>query len=372
MHQKLAETLLKYKKIILVGWGTGWHIQPIVSLVKHIQNTHEIIDFLWIWWDNSQEKKTAQVENILFQSIWTLKLSTTKSFKILLYPIVLIQWILEARKMLRSVVVNGVKQSSNEINTNLPTYQPTNLPLCVFSKWWPGSVAIGIAAWSLSIPLFIHESDTIPWRSNILLEKIATKVFLGFESAKQYFDAKKCEVVGQILDPIFSTQATKLPSYQATITWNTNKPHILVICGSQGAKTVFEAIIQQFSRNTDYEWIIALGKLNSEMKQDFDTIPDTQALEWIDQTDIAHLIQGTNLAITRWSATTLAELTVFEKKPQLIIIPLSYSAGNHQFYNAKEYEKIGHTILKQKDIKELKNTVRTLLKIRSSNETKKE
>ncbi len=359
MNQKLITTLLKYKKIILVGWGTGWHIQPIVSLVKHIRNTHGIIDFTWIWWIDSQEEKTAKNDNIQFQSIPTLKLSTTKSFKILLYPSVLIQWILEARKKLK----NLEKENNN---------------IAVFSKWWPGSVAIGIAAWSLSIPLFIHESDTIPWRSNILLEKIATKVFLGFESAKQYFDAKKCEVVGQILDPIFSVQPTKLPTYQATMAWNTNKPHILVICGSQGAKTVFEAIIQQFSRNTDYEWIIALGKLNSEMKQDFDTIPNTQVLEWIEQTDIAHLIQDTDLAITRWSATTLAELTSFQNSestinnPQLIIIPLTLAARNHQFYNAKEYEKIGHTILKQKDIKELKNTVRTLLKIRSSHGTKKE
>lgn len=54
----------------------------------------------------------------------------------------------------------------------------------------------------MGIPLYIHESDTIPGRSNTLLGRFATRVFLGFKSAEKYFDTKKCEVIGQILDPI--------------------------------------------------------------------------------------------------------------------------------------------------------------------------
>ena len=228
-----------------------------------------------------------------------------------------------------------------------------NKKTCLFSKWWPGSVAIGIAAWSLWITLYIHESDTIPGRSNRILSKFATKIFLGFEWAMAYFNSSKCEIIGQILDPVFFIQRTKLTSYQTTITWKTSKPHILVICGSQGSRIIFESIITQFSNNNDYEWIIALGKLNTNMQSEFSKIPDCQALEWISQPDIAHLIQDCDIAITRWSATTLAELTAFEHNPHLIIIPLPYSAGNHQYYNALEYQKKGHTLLNQQDLNQL-------------------
>jgi UDP-N-acetylglucosamine:LPS N-acetylglucosamine transferase len=38
MHPKLTETLSKYNTIILVGGGTGGHIQPIVSLVSSFAN----------------------------------------------------------------------------------------------------------------------------------------------------------------------------------------------------------------------------------------------------------------------------------------------------------------------------------------------
>ncbi len=329
-----------FSKIILVGGWTGWHIQPIVSLTKQLKIEHDISDFVWIGGRDSQEQKIAQKEHISFFPIPTLKLATTRSFRVLLYPIYIILGLLWARSILKKIM-------------------STDKKLVIFSKWWPGSVAIGMAAWSLSVPIYIHESDTIPGISNRILGKIASKIFLWFENAKQYFDSKKCEVVGQILDPIFSQTESNAPQYP--VSWKTAKPHILVICGSQWSRAIFASIIDQFSNNTDYEWIIALGKLNSNMANEFSNISDCQGLDWISQENIAWLIQHTNIAITRWSATTLAELTVFTNSPHLIIVPLPYSAWDHQLFNAREYEKTGHTILQQQDLWNLTKTIYNLI-----------
>lgn len=343
MNPILATTLSKYTTIVLVGWWTGWHIQPIVSLTRHIKNIDRIPSFLWIGWPGSQEEKMAKEENIKFKSIPTLKLATTRSFKILLYPFFLKLGFYRAWRILKWI------QDKN---------------MCVFSKGWPGSVAIGIAAWSLSIPLYIHESDTVPWRSNRILGKFASKIFLGFEGAKKYFNSNKCDVIGQILDPVFSSQVAS----RSIINWETSKPHILVICGSQGSQAIFESIIEQFSDTSEYEWIIALGKLNAGMQSKFSSLGDCQAMEWISQSDIARLIQWTDIAITRWSATTLAELTSYNTtRPHLIIIPLPYSAGNHQYMNALEYEKVGHTLLEQKNIIQLSNLIKN---VRNTTENK--
>lgn len=73
------------------------------------------------------------------------------------------------------------------------------------------------------------------------------------------------------------------------------------------------------------------------MKSRFDAMLDTQVYEWISQEDIAYLLYDTDIAITRGSATTLAEIDTFGVRK--IIIPLHYSADNHQYWNAKEYEK---------------------------------
>ncbi len=191
MHQKLTSTLSQYDKIVLVGWGTGGHIQPIVSLIHSldIESNH----YLWIGWEDSTEEKTAKENDIEFQSIPTLKLATTRSWRLFLYPLYLIAWFWRSR-----MAIQILKNKQENI--------------VVFSKWWPGSVAIGLAAWSLSIPLYIHESDTIAGRSNRILGKFADMIFLGFESASRYFDIKKCEVVGQILDPVFSLQHSNTPT----------------------------------------------------------------------------------------------------------------------------------------------------------------
>ncbi len=358
MHPTLHSTLSKYDKIILVGWGTGGHIQPIVSLVHSLDD--EVFRYLWIGWENSQEEKTAKSENIEFQSLPTLKLATTRSWQSFLYPFYIIAGFWKARKILRSVIA---RHEAIQSIRNLDRHTPLSLhsrwqeQLCVFSKWWPGSVAIGLAAWSLYIPLYIHESDTIPGRSNKILGKFANKIFLGFATASKYFNTEKCEVVGQILDPVFSLEHSNIPILEHAISWKTSKPHILVICGSQWSRAIFEEIVKNYLGNNEYEWIISLGKLNSGMKSKFDTIPDCQALEWISQIDIAHLIQSIDIAITRWSATTLAELTVFGATPKLIIIPLPYSANNHQHYNALEYKKMGYILLEQKHLNKLTETI---------------
>ena len=345
MHPKLLSTLSQYDSIILVGWWTGWHIQPIINLLEKGGGIREASDgglatqdFLWIWWKNSEEEKAAQEHSIPFESITTLKLATTKSPKILLYPFVLIQGILQARKIL-------------SMHSALCTMHS----LCVFSKWWPGSVAIGIAAWTLWIPLYIHESDTIPGRSSRILGKLATKIFLGFESANRYFSSEKCEFIWQILHPVF--YKWKVKSEKWKVLWKTEKKHILVICGSQWSRSVFNTIANT-SQELDVEWVIALGKLNQWMHRNFSKFLSIQTYDYLTQADIVSLLAHTDLAITRGSATTLAEIDTFSVKK--IIIPLPYSADDHQYWNAKAYEKKWDILLEQKNLGDLKKTIQKL------------
>ena len=368
MHPKLHEALSKYSTIIFVGWGTGGHVQPIVSVIESLKSTNLPTNLLWIWGKNSQEEQAARENNVEFMTIPTFKISTTRSPKMLLYPFVLLRWILEARKILCSVIANGTRQSSEKKDTtgslrssrcrNSSAHQITNPPLAVFSKGWPWSVAVGIAAWSLGIPLYIHESDTIPGRSNRILGKIATQIFLGFDLAKKYFNSRKCEMIWQILSGVFLNLDSKNQTLQHSINWKTDKKHILVICWSQGSRAIFNTIAHD-CQSIDAEWIISLWVLNRGINKDFSAFAYIQLIDWISQEDLAHLIHDTDIAITRGSATTLAELTSFNNSQsrihnlQLIIIPLPYAADNHQYWNAREYEKMWHTLLEQKNLDQL-------------------
>ena len=54
-----------------------------------------------------------------------------------------------------------------------------------------------------SIPTFIHESNSLPGRSNIILGKRATKIFVASDGMNQFFPAKKIVVTGNPVRNIF-------------------------------------------------------------------------------------------------------------------------------------------------------------------------
>ncbi|RAL56351.1 hypothetical protein BLM37_02425 [Candidatus Gracilibacteria bacterium GN02-873] len=332
--EKILNELEKFEKIILVGGGTGGHISPIIALHSMLIKKFSSQKFLWVGGKNSEEKKEANKANIPFAGIPILKLTTTRSSKILLYPFFLLKSIFSAYKILKSEQQNTPK-------------------IAIFSKGGPGALAIGLAGKILNIPVYIHESDTIPGRSNLQMAKISEKIFLGFESAKQFFSKYPCEVVGQILDPKIFEQN---PNQQ--IFWKTSKKHILVICGSQGAKSVFEQISNS-CQNIDAEWIVILGKLNADMRKNFENFDHIQVLNWLEKSEQNHIFSETDIAITRGSATTLAELDFFHI--QKIIIPLPSAAKNHQFFNAKEYGSHGDVLLEQKNLSSLRKTIESFL-----------
>lgn len=315
----------KYKKIAFVWGGTGGHVTPIIALIR--EHSHVNLEYIWLWWRNSLEEIEAKKANIRFLPFSTMKLSSIFSLKVLFYPFVLIRWIFQARMYL-------VKEK----------------PDLVFSKWGPGSIAVWIACWLLMIPLWIHESDTIPGLSNRFLWKIAEKIFLGFETARRFFPDLKCTVVGQIINP----DIIKSPKEYRY--WKTTKQHVFVICWSQWARNVFRAIAKT-CKHLDVEWIILLGILNKDARELFSDFPHITVYDWIDSHTIWSILTNADLVITRGSATTLAEIDMLHKRK--LIIPLPWSSQNHQFHNAMWYkENRWDTILEEDNMmSKLKMTI---------------
>lgn len=309
---KNGVSLAKYSKVCLVGWGTGWHVLPIVALIH--QHADFKIDYFWIGWKDSLEEEEAKKNEIRFFRISILKLSSILSPFILLYPIITLIGIFQARKVI--------------LREN---------PDIIFSKWWPWSLSVGIAAWLLMKPIWIHESDTIPWWSNqVLWLLFAERIFLGFSTATKYFPISKCTVSGQIINPELIKQAKRFRY------WKTTKSHVLVICGSQWSKNIFHAIATQ-CRWVDVEWIIVLWRLNTQARNQFQEFWNITLYDWVDPHTLGSILRWTDLVITRGSANTLAELDEFNVRK--IIIPLPWSAGNHQYHNAKWYEDIKKDIV---------------------------
>ena len=110
-------------------------------------------------------------------------------------------------------------------------------PTAIFSKGGYVSLPVAIAGWILRIPVYLHESDSVPGLANRLVARFATGIFLAFPEAKSYFVSEKIMGHGMLL----SSDIASIPSEPVA---NNPKSQLLVNCGSQGSSRIFDTLLE--------------------------------------------------------------------------------------------------------------------------------
>lgn len=89
-------------------------------------------------------------------------------------------------------------------------------PSLVFSKGGFVTVPVIMAAKSLNIPVFIHESDLTPGLANKIAQRFATKIFTSFDEAAAYFPKEKCRLwVRRFVENYFTEKQTTVKAGSA-------------------------------------------------------------------------------------------------------------------------------------------------------------
>jgi len=316
------------KTIALTGWWTGWHIYPLVSIYNFLNEySEEKYEFLWVWEEDSLEEKTAKEKDIKFLDISTWKIRRYFDWKNLYEPLKNIsgffQWIYYIWKY--------------DIDIIISKWGFVSLPLCLAWK----------AMWK---KIIIHESDTHTWLVNKIISKIASKVYYSFPNSS--IDNKKYFLTGQILNPDLiknieikekSQKEKKEKSY-----WS-KKPieetsEVLIFWWSQWARSLYEAIEKILVDFPDINFSIILWSKNIELKSIFEKHSNIKIYDYLNQEDMWKIYEKTDIAISRWWATSLWELYNFGIHS--IIVPLRTSAGWHQEKNAFYFkENFGSDII---------------------------
>ncbi|GIW65975.1 MAG: UDP-N-acetylglucosamine--N-acetylmuramyl-(pentapeptide) pyrophosphoryl-undecaprenol N-acetylglucosamine transferase [Candidatus Parcubacteria bacterium] len=228
------------------------------------------------------------------------------------------------------------------------------MPEIIFSKGGFGSLEVVLAGWLLRIPIIIHESDSIPGRSNILAGKLATLVGLNFEEAKNFFNPKKTAIIGQPLNSDFINIKPKLEDYER-FNLNPGEKIILVLGGSQGSQKINETII--FGLNKILTVTQVVHQLGKNMFDEYYQVADGFILEnvpmrkslyhpvpFLKNDDLIKLMKMSNLVIARAGAGTIFELAACGVPA--ILIPLRKDVGGeHQIKNAYSYAYAGAAIV---------------------------
>lgn len=306
------------------GWTWG-HITPIASLIEYgLQDTEITRDCKLFRFGeaNSMESKTAnKFPEVTFVSIPAGKLRRYRTFRSTR------QNIKDARKGIVGIVVAMKMLKKRNIEK-------------LFCKWWYVALPVSIAAYVLRIPIILHESDTHAGMTNRLVARMAHTVFSGFPNS-----LPKEHVIRQLLSPRF------LDPNSAFYPTHDQQTVVLVTGWSQWATTLFEALLSFLSTNTQHQFhfLIVLGTKNEHYKQQFDQRDNCTSFTFIDDLrDMARLNQISDISITRWWATSLAEQHVYGIRK--IIVPVPRTWGNHQQHNGVRYrDTYGDILIEQND-----------------------
>jgi UDP-N-acetylglucosamine--N-acetylmuramyl-(pentapeptide) pyrophosphoryl-undecaprenol N-acetylglucosamine transferase len=184
------------------------------------------------------------------------------------------------------------------------------------------------------IPSFIHESNSFAGKSNILLGKKATKVFVASDGMEKFFPANRIVITGNPIRPSIAN-ANAIPKEEALKFFDLQpgKKTLLVVGGSLGARTINEAVAKGIDHlvQNNIQVIWQTGKTDAAKWKDR---ARNRSSFWVNDfiTEMEKGYAAADIVISRAGAMAKAELCVV-KKP-VLFVPYPFAAEDHQTVNA--------------------------------------
>jgi UDP-N-acetylglucosamine--N-acetylmuramyl-(pentapeptide) pyrophosphoryl-undecaprenol N-acetylglucosamine transferase len=201
-------------------------------------------------------------------------------------------------------------------------------PWAVIGTGGYGAAPALLAARSLGIPYFLHESNAQPGTLVKLLAAGASGVWCGMELVRQHLGRARCLTAGTPVRAAFLRDFA--PGESLT------PPHrLLVLGGSGGARTLNEAVAalapELLERFPEWELLHQTGAAGFQALEEQPRHPRHVITPFLE--DMDQVLEASSLVITRSGASTCAELKACGR-PSLMV-PMPGSAGDHQVMNAQ-------------------------------------
>jgi UDP-N-acetylglucosamine--N-acetylmuramyl-(pentapeptide) pyrophosphoryl-undecaprenol N-acetylglucosamine transferase len=211
-------------------------------------------------------------------------------------------------------------------------------PAAVIGTGGYGAAPALLAARSLGIPFFLHESNAAPGALASLVARQARRVWCGMEAVRPLFPGADGLVVGTpIRDAFlrdFRPAETLPPPFR-----------LLVLGGSGGARAINEAVLafapHLLETLPEWEILHQAGPAEWERLKGRLRHPRHALVPFIASMDEA--MESASLVVSRAGASTCAELKAAGRAS--ILVPLPTSANDHQRMNALAMASEGRACL---------------------------
>jgi UDP-N-acetylglucosamine--N-acetylmuramyl-(pentapeptide) pyrophosphoryl-undecaprenol N-acetylglucosamine transferase len=313
-------------RILATGGGTGGHVYPALECALGARDRGHDVEY----WGSfrGQEKSACDRVDMPFKGFESgpvYRLTTVRGMKSLL-------------TLLKST--SAVKREMQGRGVD-----------AVFATGGYAAAPVLNAARKLGIPLVIHEQNTEPGRTNLIMSRYAAAVCTAFHATAKHFPKEKVHRVGMPIRKALraSAEQGRLPL------GGSHLPQILVMGGSQGSQSLNDMALSTAMRMGDKKvrWthVTGLSHFESTMNslEKMGIHSEYEIKSYLQAEEMADAMFGCDVSVCRSGAGTMAELAAFRKPSVLVPYPAAFN--DHQYYNAKEFADLGAAeIIRQPDM----------------------
>lgn len=208
------------------------------------------------------------------------------------------------------------------------------------------SLGFSIAAWLKKVPIVVHEANRKAGKATRLLGKFAERIYVPYGVKIRNKDLSKIKYSGY---PI-RNEIRKFPADKCREKFGFAKDAelLLILGGSQGAAALNDWCAKNAEtlakNNIDVLCVCGQGKQKYQDKEFVGEDEKKHCIKYIEFCDdMGSAMSAAELVIARAGAGSIAEFARCALPS--IIVPYPYAADNHQFENAKCFEKQGACVM---------------------------
>ena len=317
--------------VLIMAGGTGGHIFPGLAVADCLRA--QGVPVVWLGAAGGMETKVVPAHRIELHTVTVGGLRGKGLKTRLLAPLMLLRALIASLAVLRQVKPRSVLSMGGYVAG-------------------PG----GLAAWLLRRPLLVHEQNRVAGFTNRKLAGFAKRVLAGFADA-----LPQAEWVG---NPVRAAIAA-LPEPAQRMATRNDKPRLLVLGGSLGARALNLAVPQALAQLTPEQRPNVLHQSGNrgldEAREAYAKAGvEAQVVPFID--DMAASYGWADLAVCRAGALTLAELTAAGLGA--VLVPFPHAVDDHQTRNAEVLVAVGAAVVIQErdlDVQNLAQRLESLL-----------
>lgn len=296
-------------KIILSGGGTGGHIYPAVAIADAFKKKYPDAEILFIGALGRMEMQKIPELGYSIEGLPIVGIQRSLSLQNVFVPFKLLKSLWKAYQIIKK----------NRPDVVIGTGGYASAPTLKMAQW-------------LKVPYVVQEQNSLAGITNRWVGKGATRIFTAYNGMEKYFPKEKIQLTGNPIRANLIAEKCNKEAAFSYFSFNENKPVLLVLGGSLGAKSINQLIEKHLPlfEKLGVQVLWQCGKLYYEAYSKYES-ESVRIRAFINEMHWAYALA--DIIVSRAGASSVSELCVVGKTT--IFIPSPNVAEDHQTKNAE-------------------------------------